>query len=94
MPACTSWRSARPHALYRRAGVDPRIVHGFDALDVEALDESRCGGSSRAPRHFLYFDDAQMEHLGIAPVSGRIGGKVDPADAGRSGTKGNVLRIL
>lgn len=62
---------ARQDALYRRVEVDSRIVHGFDALDVEALDESRCGGSSRAPRHFLYFDDAQMEHLGIAPVSGR-----------------------
>ncbi len=62
---------ARQDALYRRIEVDPSIVHGFDGLDEAALDEPRCGGPSRAPRHFLYFDDAQMGRLGIAPVSGR-----------------------
>ncbi|AKC87334.1 hypothetical protein WQ53_11785 [Pseudoxanthomonas suwonensis] len=62
---------AHQDALYRRVEVDPRIVHGFDELDAAALDEPRCGGPSQAPRHFLYFDDAQMGRLGIAPVSGR-----------------------
>ncbi|SBV35520.1 exported hypothetical protein [uncultured Stenotrophomonas sp.] len=61
---------ARQDALYRRIGVDPRIVHGFDALDVDTLDDAHCGGPSPAPRHFLYFDDAQMARLGIAPASG------------------------
>lgn len=61
---------ARQDALYRRAGVDPRIVHGFDGLDVESLDDASCGGPSQAPRRFLYFDDAQMALLGIEPVSG------------------------
>ena len=61
---------ARQDALYHRLGVDPRIVHGFDALAVDSLDDAHCGGPSPAPRHFLYFDDAQMAHLGIAPVSG------------------------
>jgi len=61
----------RQDALYHRIGVEPRIVHGFDGLDVDALDDAHCGGSSPAPRHFLYFDDAQMARLGIAPLSGR-----------------------
>jgi hypothetical protein len=62
---------ARQDALYRRAGVDPRIVHGFDGLDAASLDDASCGGASPAPRHFLFFDDAQMRRLGIAPLSGR-----------------------
>ena len=61
----------RQDALYRRAGVDPRIVHGFDGLDVASLDDALCGGPSQAPRRFLYFDDVQMARLGIAPASGR-----------------------
>lgn len=62
---------ARQDALYRRAGVDPRIVHDFDGLDEASLDDARCGGASQAPRHFLFFDEARMRRLGIAPLSGR-----------------------
>jgi hypothetical protein len=80
---------ARQDALYHRVGVDPCIVHGFDALDADALDDAHCGGPSPAPRHFLFFDDAQMARLGIAPVSGhteqdprRVNAAIAALDAG------------
>lgn len=64
-------------------------MHGFDALAVDSLDDAHCGGPSPAPRHFLYFDDAQMARLGIAPVSGhaeqdpqRVNAAIAALDAG------------
>jgi len=62
---------ARQDAFYRRAGVDPVVVHGFDGLDAASLGDAQCGGPSQAPRRFLHFDAALAERLGIAPVSGR-----------------------
>lgn len=62
--------AVRQDALFRRIGVDPAIVHGVDAIDFAEIDDRRCGGTSTLPRRFVYFDMAQMERLGIAPVTG------------------------
>jgi len=62
---------ARQDALYHNIGVNPAIVHAVDAMDFTGIIDRNCGGASDLPRDFVYFNLAQMERLGVAPVSGQ-----------------------
>jgi hypothetical protein len=61
----------RQDALLRRAGANPAIIHGIEALDLAGISSQHCGGGSSHSRDFVFFDDEQMLDLGIAPVTGR-----------------------
>lgn len=72
---------ARQDALYRRVGVDPRVVTGMSSVDEEAIPASDCGGRKGAPRSTLFFDMKQLRRLGIVIERGKP--STDPADTDR-----------
>ena len=71
----------RQNALYRRAGVDARVVTGIPSVDEEAIPASDCGARKGAKRAFLFFDAKQLRRLGIAVEDGRP--ETDPVEADR-----------
>lgn len=76
---------ARQDALYRRAGVDPRVVTGMASVDEQAIPASACGPRPGARRAVLFFDVGQLRRLGIAIAAGKPA--TDPAEVDRSLTR-------
>ncbi|MFN3352162.1 MAG: hypothetical protein ACK4Z5_01030 [Brevundimonas sp.] len=60
----------RQSDLYRAVSVSEQIVTAVDAIDLEALDPSACGGESERPRNFIFFSRSQLQSLGLAARRG------------------------